>query len=325
MLILRMKGKSYSTNFFKLIIIVVSLMVAVLAIFVTFNEESQVEDVSVWKKYNDSLFAINMERASKHPLGFNDTIYEEHKDSGVFRIAILGDSFVWGDGLPPDSSWSHQLELLLRKRGSFEVLHWGKNGWNTKDQIEFYLSAGREYRPDLLILGYVDNDPDMGRFTHMDPNFRSNYRFLYKIWPAGADKLLVSMYSSSYNRWLKRLHSEENIGIYKEMLSSFKDSLLVDSIDWFIVQTPACLGSNCEKYYKSVQPLYEELEIDYLDLYPACNKELDTFSRVELMANPVNFHPGTIMTRLFARETLNYMDSTARIPSSYPPETVVPE
>lgn len=79
------------------------------------------------------------------------------------RILVLGDSFVWG---PPYATLNHlwwrqlQIELARRGYGQVDVLAAGRPGWSTRDQLACARKLVEEVRPDLIVWGYVTNDPD---------------------------------------------------------------------------------------------------------------------------------------------------------------------
>ncbi len=305
-------------RWYKIIVVIVTLLVIYGALKIYIGPAPEASGLVDWQKYNDSLNLANKAFADKNPHQFTDIPRKLEKDSGVFRIAVLGDSFIWGDGLPYDSAWSHKLEQrIMAKYDNVEVMHWGRNGWQTKDEFEFYITEGRKYKPDLLILGFVDNDGDMGLFQHMDWDFRNNYWFLYKIWPALAEKVLFDAYVNSYSSWQERLYGAENMVLYTQLWHQFKDTLANDRLDYFIVQTPACLAHTCDKYYLQVQPMFDTLQLEYYNLIPVSQERLATYDDLDLRANPVNYHPGALMTNLFADEVLLYLEQTKRLPSSY--------
>jgi len=73
------------------------------------------------------------------------------------RVVILGDSFVWGDGLRVGERWPDYLKNISQ----CEIHAFGKNGWTTLEQFAFY--EGRLISKDFdhLLIGYVTNDPHL--------------------------------------------------------------------------------------------------------------------------------------------------------------------
>ncbi len=83
--------------------------------------------------------------------------------SGKKRIMVIGDSFVWGDGSDNvNTLWWRQLEMELEKRGysDVEVIAAGLNGASTNDEFGWLDILLPKYKPDLVIFGYVTNDPE---------------------------------------------------------------------------------------------------------------------------------------------------------------------
>ena len=53
-----------------------------------------------FKKMDREIDLLNYEYAQTNPYRFTDVVRSKEKQKGVSRIAILGDSFVFGDGIP---------------------------------------------------------------------------------------------------------------------------------------------------------------------------------------------------------------------------------
>jgi lysophospholipase L1-like esterase len=78
------------------------------------------------------------------------------------RIAVLGDSVAFGLGVPTEQTFSTQLEKLINSENGSEavqVLNFGVNGYGTAEELELYKTRVAALEPDILILGYVLNDP----------------------------------------------------------------------------------------------------------------------------------------------------------------------
>jgi len=86
---------------------------------------------------------------------------KEEKPSGVKRIVVLGDSFSWGDQITQlESTWPYVMEGLLRDGGlEVQVLNLAEPGFTTVNSAERLELLGWRFRPDLVILQYLLNDP----------------------------------------------------------------------------------------------------------------------------------------------------------------------
>jgi len=96
-----------------------------------------------FKLINQKINEKNRLIASQNRHGFTDVQRQFSKEKGKIRIAVLGDSFIFGDGVPYDTIWSHKLEKeLLDKYENVEILSWGQNGWSTQNQYRFLKNHG---------------------------------------------------------------------------------------------------------------------------------------------------------------------------------------
>ena len=104
------------------------------------------------KIYENRLAGVNK-------YGFFDQPISEYSSNGDCKLAILGDSFVWGVGSAPNSGerWTSQLAKLIPH---CRVFHWGIGGWSTTDQVNFLLKDGNKHEVNALLIGFVDNDLD---------------------------------------------------------------------------------------------------------------------------------------------------------------------
>ncbi|HXK22106.1 MAG TPA: GDSL-type esterase/lipase family protein [Myxococcota bacterium] len=84
---------------------------------------------------------------------------------GVFRIAVVGDSFAAGDGVREEDAYAAQLERRLAASGSgarFEVLNFGLGGLNIAQVFERAARLGARFHPHLFVYGLTLNDIDVG-------------------------------------------------------------------------------------------------------------------------------------------------------------------
>lgn len=270
------------------------------------------------RRLNEAINRQNKAVALQHPHRFNDRIRSLEKDPGVYRLAVLGDSFIWGDGLPYEQIWSHKLEqLLLKAYGDrVEVLSWGRKGWATRDQYRFFKDIGINYQLDALIVGYVPNDPDMGLYLQeyfkveqvslMQPLKILFPNAIYFI-SGGLESLINRTFDVGYAQWEEKLYSDQNLRQYFLLLSEFGNFCREHSVPLLFVHTPPNYHPSYRLKFDRVAPLLEKARIPYLDLYPVVARDLGHHPYSRLWANRANPHPGPLLTEVFAREVFEYL------------------
>lgn len=96
--------------------------------------------------------AINSEGLRDVP---RDTL---DKPAGVFRILLLGDSYVEGLRVPLEQTFAKVLEAQLNAGASadqrFEVIPAGVSGWGTDQELLWLREHGASYAPDLVLLAF---------------------------------------------------------------------------------------------------------------------------------------------------------------------------
>jgi lysophospholipase L1-like esterase len=82
------------------------------------------------------------------------------KAEGEFRILALGDSITFGWGVPQDQIFTVRLEHLLQGRlgRTVRVINSGVGGYNTVQELRYFKQEGITFKPDLVILTYLEND-----------------------------------------------------------------------------------------------------------------------------------------------------------------------
>lgn len=81
------------------------------------------------------------------------------KPAGVFRIALFGDSFTFGEEVSDEETFAHHLQqLLAAETPAVEVLNFGIHGYGHDQMLLYLREALPLYRPDVVVLGYVSDD-----------------------------------------------------------------------------------------------------------------------------------------------------------------------
>lgn len=87
--------------------------------------------------------------------GFRDGPFAQDKAPGVFRVLVLGDSFVLGAGVALEERFSSQLASLLAGPGDppVEVYNLGIAGVSLRELAHVIETRGTRYRADLILVG----------------------------------------------------------------------------------------------------------------------------------------------------------------------------
>lgn len=109
--------------------------------------------------------------------GFRDREHTLQKPAGVFRIAVLGDSFA--EALQVDESrtfWSvleRELQPCPALAGkTVEVLNFGVSGFGTAQELELLRSRVLAYQPDLVLLAFLPGNDVRNNSPALEPDRR---------------------------------------------------------------------------------------------------------------------------------------------------------
>ena len=105
----------------------------------------------------------------------DDRNYDHAKPEGVVRIVGIGDSGMFGWGVEQNEDYLSVLRSNLAGRTTgrrYEVLNLAVPGYNTQLELEALRFKGLPYRPDVVVVGWCDNDFALPMFLLEKENFR---------------------------------------------------------------------------------------------------------------------------------------------------------
>jgi len=104
------------------------------------------------------LMGVDVETNSK---GQRDREIPYERTPGVMRVAMIGDSLTQGWGVPFEATFSKRVERLYQAAGTkAEVVNLGVGNWNTVQEVQYFLTKGYQYKPDVVVLNYFVNDAE---------------------------------------------------------------------------------------------------------------------------------------------------------------------
>ena len=93
--------------------------------------------------------------------GLRDREISVAAEQGTLRIMMLGDSLTFGWGVAVEDTFSNRVEQMYRQDDvNAEVINTGVGNWNTIQQVQFFLTKGYRFEPDIVVLNYFVNDAE---------------------------------------------------------------------------------------------------------------------------------------------------------------------
>ncbi len=106
--------------------------------------------------------------------GHFDHDYSINKPPGVFRVVLIGDSYVESVQTPLDSTFHKLTETALNQTDTglnakhYELIALGNSGFGQREEFDVLRTQGIKYDPDLVIIAlcgndFCDDDPELKR------------------------------------------------------------------------------------------------------------------------------------------------------------------
>lgn len=120
--------------------------------------------------------------------GFYDDEFPMQNDN-IIKIVLLGDSFIFDAGNPYGRRLSEVLEKRLnsmdfikRENKKVDVLNLGICGYDPYRYLLIWKKIGKEYKPDLVLLGFFNGNDYLGKPKRIIPEIpRSHYHGMKAI------------------------------------------------------------------------------------------------------------------------------------------------
>jgi hypothetical protein len=124
----------------------------------------QPQDLGNWTYTRDglTLHLSNMTQFSPrfghlivtNSAGMRDHEHDLQKPTGVYRILVLGDSFMEANQVEFEDAFVSVLEQRLKDAAGrpVEVVNASVSGWGTDDELTYLMRDGIKYRPDLVLV-----------------------------------------------------------------------------------------------------------------------------------------------------------------------------
>jgi hypothetical protein len=325
-------------NFLKnFILFIVSLcLVLILAEFVVrfaFKDITSTANLLTWFGHR-----WKAEHVTLNSLSFRDVEFISPKPDGVYRIAVIGDSFAYGQGLPVSQRFSNIIEQTLNESGShYEVLNLSQPGSSSSGELYILQKIALPLDPDFILVQWLANDflrPSTGLEASI--NLFSNatlhkkaidnsalYFLLNNQWFKLSRSLGIHNYSSTENLLAPfRDPGSEEFQAAIKPLTNLLAALQASGKEFALVLHPM-LKPNLGKNYL-LQPLHDialeecrKVEARCIDLTPRFAAYGEDYDFTQLWVNRFDGHPGAEANQVVADYIIKELGSEAW---SYTPE-----
>jgi len=139
--------------------------------------------------------------------GFHDFEHAIEKPLNVYRIVVVGDSFIEGLSSPIESSFTQQLEQMLQpnvRDRRVEVINLGMGGTGPAQYLRILEVKGMAYRPDLVIMSIF---PDNDFWDSYEPLSKASSKVFYRLQPDGSLQYVpvqASWVNMNLRPWLRK-------------------------------------------------------------------------------------------------------------------------
>jgi lysophospholipase L1-like esterase len=253
--------------------------------------------------------------------GYRGAEFDEVKTPGTYRVAVMGDSFTYGNGVPEDLRFSNLVGDRLRGR-RVEVLNFGFPGNNWPEHVRTLETRVLRLRPDFVLLQWGSNDIELdgdvagrpklpplitNRARHEWLHERSAfYTIMNTQWIGFRARQQMG---DTYDRYLTRLYSDPHSDgalLAERLMHRFAELCRERGVGLGIVLVPDAAVPLGDDYpyrfmHDQVHRVCRVERVQCEDLLPAFAALPD---RYVLWVTPLDSHPSMLANRMIADRIL---------------------
>lgn len=248
--------------------------------------------------------------------------FDEVKAPGVYRIAVMGDSFTYGNGIPEDRRFSNLIGAALHDQ-PIEVLNFGFPGNNWPEHVRTLERRVLRLRPDFVLLQWGTNDIELDGDVRGRPQVppliadREWHEALYRR--SALYTMLNAQWiryqlqrdmGDTYPNYLRRLYMDpasEGARQADRLMRRFVELARSRGGEVGLVLFPDAAVPLGDDYpfrfmHEQVQAICAETHVRCVDVLPKLAAVPDRFT---LWASPLDSHPSVLANRIAAAAVLD--------------------
>jgi hypothetical protein len=248
--------------------------------------------------------------------GFRGPEFDEIKPAGIYRVAVLGDSFTYGNGIAEEDRFSDRLAAALGER-RIQVLNFGFPGNNWPDHVATLERRVLRLKPDFVLLQWDTNDVEVDIEGVSRPTVRPlavsralhewlyDRSALYAIFNVRWTRFALGrQLGNSYGDYMWRVYGDSGSAASRaadEWSHRFFEDCSREHVPVAVVLFPQ-FGETLEDYplaflHARMRQTCEQAHVRCLDLLDRFREVPDTKT---LWASPLDQHPNALANRIAA-------------------------
>jgi len=263
--------------------------------------------------------------------GFRDTDFSGEPKPGQFLIAVLGDSFVFGQGVPQSETFPAVLQKLLNRSQTtetFRVWNLGVSGYNTEQESYLLKSFVLPRKPNWVVVGYNINDLEP---IGIDPNAVEKEQYdesplIDRFKNYFLNDLLITQFVKQragniirlfYPTWYGSTYIQDTLNQYLSpegpwgsvsmLLKQMKRDCDKEGVGFTVAVLPAMLDFKnypFEKAHNVILDFFRDNGIDYIDILPFFKGH----NFMNFWVSALDPHPNELAQEIFAKATAAHLD-----------------
>lgn len=266
----------------------------------------------VWYEVKPNLDELfKMRRMTTNSRGLRDQEYSLKKPANTYRVAVIGDSFTFGDGVDNDSVYHAIVEQKLNAQSDslqFEFLNFGVAGYDLLNYLGVIQAKALAYEPDLILIGFCgNNDDDLADEAQWNQPF-TGYKHQEYSW--FIKNLLLVRTVGSLIGSRRRLKGEASgnkrelkIPFVKKMFGMLGEVQRETEIPFAVMYLS--MADAAPSKAQLVKEMCAREQFDFIDSSPV----VDTISEIgQYWVHPTDHHPNEAMHQKYADILLKYFE-----------------
>lgn len=289
---------------------------------------------------NRSYFALKWKakHVALNRFRYREREFDSQKPAGRYRIAMLGDSFMFAQGVEVEQRLSNLIEKQMNSsRHNVEVLNFGVSGANTVEELQRLRRDVLPLKPDFVLLQWFVNDvesssgipdPKAESFATKVKKFFLNHSVLYFAVVDVAHRAL-DMMGKSYQETIISRVTDPNSREAREAQSALQEFLReckLHGVPVGVVLVPDLSRVKNHDYlfallHRRVTETCVEEGVQCVDLLPVFLPYLEDQSKfMRLWVNRFDAHMGPLAQELAAARVLEQFGKLwmASVPTKNP-------